>query len=160
MIHLESVLKATGPNAAIIFAAWIFMGFLQQRYDAAVDRYRGAVGDVRSTDHSSERADNLKDQVLRYRRRCQLMARATLVGLISAILLILSLILGAIDAIVPNVSIVAVSGTACLIAGFALVITAACIVIAEGRIVDAQLDEEMRDVPALRGMIDHRSRRS
>jgi hypothetical protein len=39
-LELSDVLKAIGPAASIIFAAWIFMGFLQQRYDAAVSRYR------------------------------------------------------------------------------------------------------------------------
>jgi hypothetical protein len=38
-MDLNEILKNIGPSAAIIFAAWIFMGFLQQRYDAAIDRF-------------------------------------------------------------------------------------------------------------------------
>ena len=30
---VQSFLKAIGPSASIVFADWIFMGFLQQRYD-------------------------------------------------------------------------------------------------------------------------------
>jgi hypothetical protein len=41
--QLGDILKTIGSSAAIIFAAWIFMGFLQQRYDAAVDRYRSLI---------------------------------------------------------------------------------------------------------------------
>jgi uncharacterized membrane protein YraQ (UPF0718 family) len=149
VVELGDVLKAIGPNAAIVFAAWIFMGFLQQRYDSAVDRYREAVGDYRSNDHPEERAGNLRDQILTYVRRCRLMGWATLVGLLAAILLIGSLILGAIDVIVPHNPLVAGAGIATLVGGFVLVIAAAVIVIAEGRIVHRQLQDELRDVPDL-----------
>jgi hypothetical protein len=146
MIQLGDVLKAIGPNASIVFAAWIFMGFLQQRYDSAIDRYREAVADYRANEHADERAGNLKDQILSYRRRCKLMERATLVGLVAAILLIATLIFGAWDVIIPRKPFIAIAGTASAIIGFALVIVAACMVIAEGRIMHRQLDDELRDV--------------
>ncbi len=149
MFQLNKVLQAIGPNASIIFAAWIFMGFLQQRYDAATDRYRSAVGDYRSEAHEGNRASNLKRQVLAYRRRCKLMTWATLIGLVAAILLISSLIFGAVNAIVPNVTIVTASGTVAAIGGFVLVIIATLIVIVEGRVVSRQIDDELRDVPEL-----------
>lgn len=149
MIQLSDILKAIGPNASIVFAAWIFMGFLQQRYDNAIDRYREAVGDYRSNDHAEGRAGNLKDQILTYRHRCKLMGWATLVGLFAAILLIAALIFGALDVIVPKNVVVTIAGTAAAIVGFVLVIAAACLVIAEGSIVRRQLDDELRDVPDL-----------
>ena len=149
MFQLNAVLKAIGPNASIIFAAWIFMGFLQQRNDAATDRYRSAVGDYRSEVHEGDRTSNLKRQVLSYRHRCKLMTRATLIGLVAAILLISSLIFGALDAIAPNIAIVTASGTVAAIGGFVLVIVAALIVIVEGRVVSQQIDDELRDVPGL-----------
>jgi uncharacterized membrane protein YraQ (UPF0718 family) len=149
MIQLGDVLKAIGPNASIVFAAWIFMGFLQQRYDSAIDRYREAVGDYRSNDHAEDRAGNLKDQILTYRMRCKLMGWATLIGLVAAILLIAALIFGALDVIVPKNTFVTAGGTATSILGFVLVIVAACVVIAEGSIVRRQLDDELRDVPDL-----------
>lgn len=149
MVQLSEVLKAIGPNASIVFAAWIFMGFLQQRNDAAIDRYRQAVGDFRSNEHDATRSDNLRSQVLAYRRRCRLMSRATFVGLVAAILLISSLIFGALDVLVPNTAAIAVCGIASAIGGFVLVIFAAFIVIAEGRIVRRQIDDELRDVTDL-----------
>jgi uncharacterized membrane protein len=149
MIQLGDVLKAIGPNASIVFAAWIFMGFLQQRYDSAIDRYREAVGDYRSNDHAEDRAGNLKDQILTYRMRCKLMGWATLIGLVAAILLIAALIFGALDVIVPKNTFITAAGTATSILGFVLVIVAACVVIAEGSIVRRQLDDELRDVPDL-----------
>jgi len=149
VIQLADILKAIGPNASIIFAAWIFMGFLQQRYDSASDRYRAVVGDYRSLDHDDDRGANLKDQVLAYRHRCRLMSVATMTGLVAAILLIASLILGAVDVIVPKNVVVTTLGTVAAIGGFVLVIAAAVIVIIEGRIVVRQIDDELRDVPEL-----------
>lgn len=149
MVQLSDVLKAIGPNAAIIFAAWIFMGFLQQRYDGALDRYRRAVGDYRSNEHDASRADNLKHQVLAYRRRCRLMSQATLVGLVAAILLIISLIFGVLDVLLPRTAIIIACGTVTAVAGFILVIVATIIVILEGRIVRRQIDDELRDVADL-----------
>jgi uncharacterized membrane protein YraQ (UPF0718 family) len=143
------VLKAIGPNASIVFAAWIFMGFLQQRYDGAISRFQKAVGDYRSNDHEEERSGNLKDQILTYVQRCKMMRWATLVGLVSAILLIASLIFGALDVIVPNNPVISIIGTICAIAGFVLVIVATIIVIAEGTIMHRQLKDEVRDVPDL-----------
>jgi hypothetical protein len=149
MIPLADVLKAIGPNASIVFAAWIFMGFLQQRYDSAIDRYRSAVGEYRSGEHDDIRADNLRDQVVAYRRRCRLMGLALLTGLIAAILLIASLMFGALDVIVPRVPSIALAGTAAALIGFGLVIVAALIVIRESSLVTRELDNELRDVPEL-----------
>jgi hypothetical protein len=149
MLQLSDVLKAIGPNASIVFAAWIFMGFLQQRYDAALNRYQQAVGDYRSNGHEAGRADNLKAQVLVYRHRCRLMSRASFVGLVAAILLISSLIFGALDVIMPQTAAITFLGVAAAVGGFALVIVAAIIVIVEGRVVVRQIDDELRDVPNL-----------
>lgn len=125
MLELGDVLKAIGPNASIVFAAWIFMGFLQQRYDSAIDRYRGAVGAYRSGDHSNERRDDLREQIGAYRRRCAAMGRALLSGLAAAMLLIAALLFGALDVIMPHVPVIAWAGTVCAIVGFALVIVSA-----------------------------------
>ena len=149
MVQLGDVLKAIGPNASIVFAAWIFMGFLQQRYDNALGRYQSAVGDYRSNNHDSQRADNLKAQVIAYRRRCRIMGRASIIGLVAAILLISSLIFSAIDAIMPNIIMITCGGILAAIIGFILVIVAALMVIVEGWIVERQIDDELRDVSIL-----------
>ena len=149
MTQLSEVLKAIGPNASIVFAAWIFMGFLQQRYDAAIDRYRSAVGDYRSEPHDDGRRGNLKEQLLKYRYRCKLMAWSTMVGLVSAILLIAALIFGALDVITPKNAVITTAGIASSMLGFILVIVAAIIVLVEGLVVSRQLDDELTDVPDL-----------
>ncbi|WP_419951589.1 hypothetical protein [Methylobacterium sp.] len=77
------------------------------------------------------------------------MSRASLLGLVAAILLITSLVFGALDVLVPQSATITACGTATAIGGFVLVIIAALIVIAEGRIVRRQIDDELRDVSIL-----------
>src|SRR5438270_5276009 len=96
-IDASNILKAIGPAASIIFAAWIFMGFLQQRYDAAVDRYREIVAQYREPDIGDTRRTNIRDAIAIYKHRCELMTTATIIGLVAAILLILTLITGELD---------------------------------------------------------------
>lgn len=149
MVPISDVLKAIGPNAAIIFAASIFMGFLQQRYDGALGQYRAAVKEFRSDDHDKARNENLKDQVLSYQHRCKLMSIATAFGLVALVLLISSLLFSTLDVFVPKSSVVSACGTAAVVGGFILVIAAAVIVLVEGRVVSRLIDNELRDVPEL-----------
>lgn len=132
------------------------MGFLQQRYDGAIDRYRESVGDHRSKDHEGGRSGNLKNEILSYHYRCKLMGWATLIGLIAAIFLIGSIVSGAVDVIAPDHPAIAWAGTAATLLGFVLVIAAAIIVILEGRVVHAQLNDELRDIPALKDEVKQR----
>ena len=96
--QLSDVLKAIGQAASIIFLAWIFMGFLQQRYDAAISRYREAISNFYTGRHEAERRDNIREQILAFKSRCELMNYACLAGLVSAILFLLTLVAGEIDA--------------------------------------------------------------
>lgn len=146
---LSNILKSIGPAASIIFAAWIFMTFLQQRYDSTVDRYREQIEKFRSAEMSDDRRGNIKDQILVYKRRCELMSRANLIGLISAILLILTLVLGELDIIFPGWTVLKDMSAVAIFMGFSLVILATVFVIVEGSITHRQFDSELLDVPDL-----------
>jgi uncharacterized membrane protein YraQ (UPF0718 family) len=146
---LSDILKAIGPAASIIFAAWIFMGFLQQRYDAAVGRYRQSISDFRTGRHATDRQDNIREQILVFKHRCELMNYACQVGLLSAILLLLTLIAGGLDAIIPHSAALAVFGSVCAFAGLAMVIAGAVLVLMEASYAHRQLDAELLDVPEL-----------
>jgi uncharacterized membrane protein YraQ (UPF0718 family) len=146
---LSDLFKAIGPTASIIFAAWIFMGFLQQRYDAAVERYREMIGKYRDVKQTDDRRGNAKDQIMRYKRRCELMNYACITGLVSAIMLLLTLIVGALDVILPGYAVLKYVGAGTSLLGFALVIAAAFLVIKESVISFRQLSEELLDVPEL-----------
>ena len=146
---LANILKAIGPAASIIFAAWIFMGFLQARYDAAVDRYRDLVDRYRTVDLSGSRKGNIRDEIICYKRRCELMSRANTIGLVSAILLILTLITGELALIFQNVSFLKYISAGSALLGFGLVIVATVIVLIEGSITHRQINSELLDVPDL-----------
>jgi hypothetical protein len=58
--ELKDILTAIGPNASIVFAAWIFMGFLQQRYSVALERYRSLIEQCRVGGQAASRQGNLR----------------------------------------------------------------------------------------------------
>jgi hypothetical protein len=66
---LKDVLEAIGPSAALVFASWIFLGFLEQRYVAAYERFRKLVEEYRANQSSKTRHQNLRDQIRLYRVR-------------------------------------------------------------------------------------------
>jgi hypothetical protein len=67
---LKDVLGAIGPSAALVFASWIFLGFLEQRYVAAYERFRKLVEQYRANQSSKTRHQNLRDQIRLDRVRC------------------------------------------------------------------------------------------
>lgn len=147
--ELKDILAAIGPSASIVFAAWIFMGFLQQRYGDAVSRYRSLIEQCRNDDLQGVRRGNIKDQVVLYRRRFELMRRATTLGLSAAILLISTLILAAVNVVLTDATVLKYLGAGCAVAGLALVIVAAAHVIVENTIIQRGIDGELLDVPEL-----------
>lgn len=147
--ELSDILKLIGPAASIIFAAWIFMGFLQQRYDAVIERYRSLIGECRSEKLSDARLSNVKGQLSCYRRRCRLMNWACNTGLVSAIFLILTLVAGELDLIMPSIHALKYISAGSALVGFCLVIGAAILVIIESTISRKQMDTELLDVPDL-----------
>ena len=148
-VDISSIFKALGPAASIIFAAWIFMGFLQTRYDSAVDRYRALIGQYRKGDISDGRRSNLTDEILVYKRRCELMNVASVVGIVSAIILILALIFGEFALVFPHQDVAKYLAAASALIGLVLVIVASTIVILESTIIHRQLRSELMDVPEL-----------
>lgn len=148
-LDLANVLKVIGPAASLIFAAWIFVGFLQTRYDAAVERYRDIIEKYRTSDLSGSRKANMVDQIVHYKRRCELMSRATGCGLVSAILLICTLISGGLALTFPDLSLFKFLSAGTALLGMLLVIAGTIIVILEGRIIHRQIHNELLDVPEL-----------
>jgi hypothetical protein len=83
--QLKDLLKALGPTASLIFAAWIFLSFLQSRYTTAYEHYRSFIDESRQHPNRHRRRESLRDQILEYKRRCEQMRRATNLGVIAAI---------------------------------------------------------------------------
>ncbi len=148
-IDIASIFKAIGPAASIIFAAWIFMGFLQTRYDAAVDRYRALIGQYRDGSHHEARRGNMRDSILVYKKRCEIMNAASMIGLVSAIILVLALIIGELAIAFPAVALLKFASMGATLLGLFLVVVATCVVLYESLIIHRQLETELLDVPDL-----------
>jgi len=147
--QLKDFLGAIGPGASIVFAAWIFMGFLQQRYTDALERYRVLIQGYRVRDRDSARYGNIRDQVLLYKRRFELMRIAVNLGLIAACLLIATLIGGGLNIMFPKLPGVNWVSSGFAIGGFLLVIVAAGLVLWENFIIRRAVYAELLDVPEL-----------
>ena len=153
-LDLAKVLTTVGPAASIIFAAWIFVAFLQTRYDAAIERYRELIEKFRSSELSESRKANMRDEILHYKRRCELMNLATGCGLVSAVLLISTMIFGGLAIVFQDVALLKLICMLTALLGLLLVIVGASIVIIEGRIIRRQIHSELLDIPDLAHGID------
>lgn len=147
--ELKDVLSAIGPSASIVFAAWIFMSFLQNPYSVAFQLYRDLIQHCRDGEMSASRKGNIREQVLLFKQRFELMRLATNCGLAAAILLITTLIGGIINVVFPGLNFIPATSTVCALFGFLLVILAAGLVIRENSIIQQAVDAELLDVPEL-----------
>lgn len=146
---LKDLLEAVGPTASLIFAAWIFLTFLQARYTAAYERFRALIAEFRSHSDQDQRRTSLRQQILIYKRRCEQMRLATNIGVTSAILLITALICAALGTMYDTVSAWKYLTGCCAIIGLLLVIWAAALVLIENSTVQRLLESDMSDVPEL-----------
>ena len=46
--ELKEVLNTAGPTATLVFASWIFLTYLNQRYISAYYRYRSLISEYRN----------------------------------------------------------------------------------------------------------------
>jgi uncharacterized protein DUF2721 len=147
--ELEDLLKAVGPTASLIFAAWIFLTYLQARYSSAYEHYRELIAELRQHREHDYRRTSLEDQIIEYKLRCEQMRRATDIGVMSAILLISALVFAALGTMFPTLSFWKYLTAACAIVGLLLVVWAAAFVIIENRGLQRILDEDLSDNPDL-----------
>jgi hypothetical protein len=146
---LKDVLQAVGPTASLIFAAWIFLSYLQQRYSSSYDRYRALIHEFRHHTEKDQRHVSLLEQILEYKRRCQQMRLATHVGLIAAIFLISSIIFAALNMIDDEIVAFKFLSAGLAILGLLLVIWAAVLVMLENMRLQLIIDSDISDVPEL-----------
>jgi len=146
---LKDVLQAVGPTASLIFAAWIFLSFLQQRYTTAYEMYRSLIDEYRQGNLHDQRKRSVRDQIMMYKHRCEQMRLATNIGVIAAMLLISTLIAAAIYTVFPEAMFLKHVSTACAIIGLLLVICAAVVVVRENLQLQRVIDSELTDLPDL-----------
>lgn len=146
---MKDVLDAVGPSASLVFAAWIFLSFLQQRYSAAFQTFRSLVDAYRKGDLPEDRRAALEAQVRLYRRRCDWMRWATNIGIASAVCFLLTLLHGLAAVLWPDATAIRFSGAAFSAAGYTLVIVAAVLTFVENSASAGALDDEVRDLKSL-----------
>ncbi len=143
---IKAVLDAVGPTASLLFAAWIFLQYLNQRYIESVKRLRELIQERRDQPADAQGSGPLTDQVAMYRRRCFLMSRATDVGLAGAICLIATLISGAFVTVFDGPALLAAAACCAAMIGLSLVLVATVIVIVENRLMANALRSELSDL--------------
>jgi hypothetical protein len=92
----------------------------------------------------------VREQILLYKVRIRYMRYSTNLGLGAAVLLILSLMMGALEAMVGG-DLVKYAGTVCVLLGLAMVIVAALLMAAENLLIVKAIDSELTDIADLRG---------
>ena len=150
--EMKDVLEAVGPPASLIFAAWIFLSFLGQRYTAAYERFRSLAEEYRQDRDgraNAARHRQVGKEIALYRRRCDLMRWATTSGLISAMLFLGTILCGLSDVVFGGSQWVAALGALLAAVGLVLVIVAAGIVFAENVAIRHALNQEVEDLPDL-----------
>lgn len=151
--ELKDVLGAAGPTASLIFAAWIFLSFLQERYTGAYERYRALVSEYRERHGqgqlSEARERSIRAQVLLYKRRCEQMRTATNTGVASAIVLIVGVIAGVVGLVAPALAAAKYVSVGAVVLGLFLVIVAATYVPVENTSLERAINAEIEDVPEL-----------
>lgn len=145
---IKAVLDAVGPTASLLFAAWIFLQYLNQRYIESVKRLRALIRERRDRPGDAEGSDSLDDQVAMYRRRCFLMSRATSIGLVGAILLLATLISAAVVTVFDGPAWLSAAACFGAMIGLALVLVATGFVLVENRLIETALRSELSDVDA------------
>jgi hypothetical protein len=147
--QLKDLLQAVGPNASLVFAAWIFLGFLETRYVASFERYRELADEFRSGP-PKERHDAVRGQIELYRRRCEWIRLSTSIGVVSAMSLLCTLILAGLDVVFSGHPWLSAGSAICAIGGLLLVVVAAAIVVVENVMIGTALRAEITDIPELR----------
>jgi hypothetical protein len=147
--QLKDVLEMLGPNAGLMFAAWIFLQFVQSRYIASYEDYRALIDRYRSQAPDDPRRRSVADEILVHRRRCTQMRRATNFGAASAMALTGSLVAAALTSMLHADFLKYVSAPLAII-GLLLVLVAAVLVYKENNELQAAMDRELSDVPDLR----------
>src|SRR3954471_7606792 len=128
---MKDLLQAIGPSASLIFASWIFLSFLQTRYTAAYERYRQLIQERREQLHGDgeepgggdrRHAGSIRDQIELYRRRCEQMRLATNIGVAAAVLLIVTILCGGMQVVMPHAALLSYVGALGAFLGLALLV--------------------------------------
>ncbi len=143
---IQQVLQVIGPTASLLFAAWIFLQYLNQRFTESVERLRDLAENLRQATKEDRRRASVVEQIKLYQRRCVLMRWATHTGLVAAVLLLITLTLAAIVTVFHGPSAFGVVAVVCAWVGLTLVVAATVLVVRENMLVGDALRSELADL--------------
>jgi hypothetical protein len=146
---LKDVLTTVGPTTGLIFASWLFLQYLNQRYVSAHDRYRALIAEYRQGDGQNPRRHSLMDQIRLYRRRCDEMRWATNIGLLAAMLLIVGLLAAFLQLVSKSLDFLKFVSVGASVLGLLLVIGAAALVMVENMLLKRAIESDSSDIPEL-----------
>jgi hypothetical protein len=149
MNFLKDLVATIGPGASFMFAAWIFLSFLQQRYTSSYDRYRSLLQAYREHPTHDQRQRSLREQIVLYKGRCEKMRLATNLGIVSAMSLLAAMIFGAVYFAYPALTALQWVSAVGIVLGLLLVVVASAVVLVENLQLQEAIDSEMSDVPEL-----------
>jgi hypothetical protein len=148
--QLKDVLETAGPTASLVFASWILLQLLGQKFTSAFDRYRSLATEYRAEETSNARKRHIAEQLPLYKRRCEQMQRATVIGVVAAMLLIFTLLSGTVGTIIgrdgPPLKY---AGAGSAVIGLSLLLWAASYLLLENRNVVDALHSELKDMPEI-----------
>jgi hypothetical protein len=147
--ELKDLLQAIGPTASLIFAAWIFLSFLQQRYTTAYELYRALLSELRQHKEQDPRRASLCGQIMEYKHRCEQMRLAAHIGLLAAIALISTIVMAALNTIDDRLVALKYLAALLSVVGLLLVIWAAVLVLIENLRLQRIIDSDLSDIPEL-----------
>jgi hypothetical protein len=149
MTFLKDLVATIGPGASFMFAAWIFLSYLQQRYTSSYDRYRALLQAYREHPADDQRRRSLREQIILYKGRCEKMRLATNLGIVSAMLLLTAMIAGAISFMYPTLTVFQWTSALGIVIGLLLVVAASAVVLVENVQLQEAIDSELSDLPEL-----------
>jgi hypothetical protein len=148
--QLKDILQTAGPTAALVFASWMFLQLLTQKFTSTFSQYRALIAEYRSADVSDQRRQHLGEQIPVYKRRCEQMQRATVIGVVAAILLIFTLLAATVETIFGgDLPVLKYAGAAASVLGLSALLWAAVYLILENKSVVATVISEMKDLPSV-----------
>jgi hypothetical protein len=153
---IKDILNTVAPTAGLIFAAWIYLNVLQQRYTGSYDRYRALVAEFRAHqkpgDMSEQRHHSVKLQIGLYKKRCEQMRAATNIAVIAAIILTGAIAIGLLNITVLKGNLLKLATLALTLLGLILLIVSAIYLYLENSALQVAIDSEISDIPELSGI--------
>lgn len=114
------------------------------------DRYRALIDEFRKhPDSDDPHRASTGDQVRLYRKRVEQMRLATNTGVIASMLLVVTMLAGAMVVMFPQLSVLSYVGAATMVIGLVLLLIAASFVVRENAMIRHAMENEISDLPEL-----------